>query len=272
MQTVEAVAQENGAVIDALGPHGVAVFPADDDYAPIWQAKADQRRSVCFDLSPSKADGVLGCHEARWESGRWHVVAQGLGVTLKYRLAIAGKHNVKNSLAAAACALSAGVPVDAVVKGLEAFEPVKGRSRALALVVQGRAVTLVDDTYNANPDSVRAAIDVLADLPGPHLLVLGDMGEVGHQGPQFHSEAGRYANTRGIAHLMLLGDASTAAADAFEGALHFGSVDELITEVTATLPRVQSVLVKGSRFMRMERVVNAALAANPVHEERAHAN
>jgi UDP-N-acetylmuramoyl-tripeptide--D-alanyl-D-alanine ligase len=112
-----------------------------------------------------------------------------------YRLHIAGRHNVRNSQAAAACALAAGVPLRAIAQGLEGFEPVKGRSRAVTVTVGGHAITLVDDTYNANPDSVRAALDVLAELPGPRLAVLGDMGEVGTQGPQFHAEVGGHART-----------------------------------------------------------------------------
>ena len=180
-----------------------------------------------------------------------------MGCELHYRLAIAGRHNVKNSLAAAAAALSAGVSAAAVVQGLQVFEPVKGRSKALLLSVQGREVTLVDDTYNANPDSVRAAIDVLAELPGPRLLVLGDMGEVGHQGPEFHAEAGRYAKAKGIEHVLTLGELAQVAASVFDGAQHCDSVETLVGHMQTLLPKLHSVLVKGSRFMRMERVVQA---------------
>jgi UDP-N-acetylmuramoyl-tripeptide--D-alanyl-D-alanine ligase len=122
----------------------------------------------------------------------------------------------------------------------------------------GRRLTLLDDTYNANPDSVRAAIDVLAELPGPRLAVLGDMGEVGTQGPQFHAEVGDHARTRGIDQLFTLGEQSTA----MKGR-HFADIDSLIAEVLAELPRTASVLVKGSRFMKMERVVEAVLKGNP---------
>ena len=114
------------------------------------------------------------------------------------RLRIAGRHNVRNALAAAACAVAAGVPLDAIARGLEAFEPVGGRSRAITVTVGGRVLTLIDDSYNANPDSVRAAIEVLAELPGPRLLALGDMGEVGEQGLAFHDEVLRHALARGI--------------------------------------------------------------------------
>jgi len=162
---------------------------------------------------------------------------------------------VRNSLAAAACALAAGAPLAAIASGLEAFEPVKGRSRALSLMFGGRPVTLVDDTYNANPDSARAAIDVLAELPGPRLAVLGDMGEVGGQGPQFHAEVGEHAHERGIDKLFTLGEQSRA----MKGT-HFDSVEALNAAVLAELPNTTSVLVKGSRFMKMERVVEAICA------------
>ena len=265
MQTVQAVAQENGAVLAALGPQGVAVFPSDDEYTAVWQALAGTRRSVEFALatgSDVKTD-ALGCVSAQWAQGAWLVHGRGMGADLHYRLAIAGRHNVKNSLAAAACALAAGVSVDAVQRGLEAFIPVKGRSRAIALQVKGHELTLVDDTYNANPDSVRAAIDVLAELPGPRLLVLGDMGEVGQQGPEFHAEAGRYAQSKGIEQLMALGDLTKSSAGAFAGAQHFDCVDALNAAVGTALPQLGSVLVKGSRFMRMERVVEFVIGETP---------
>ena len=265
MHTVRAVALENGSVITPVGHDGVAVFPSDDEFTPIWQALAGTRRAVTFAMDAKaghNADvNALGCVHAHWSGGAWQVQAQGMGVELQYHLAIAGRHNVKNSLAAAACALAAGVPVQAVVDGLQAFEPVKGRSRALLLAVQGHEVTLIDDTYNANPDSVRAAIDVLVDLPGPRLLVLGDMGEVGHQGPQFHAEAGRYAHAKGIEHVFTLGELAQVASSACEGARHFNSVESLIDSVKDELPRMRSVLVKGSRFMRMERVVEAVIGS-----------
>jgi UDP-N-acetylmuramoyl-tripeptide--D-alanyl-D-alanine ligase len=189
-----------------------------------------------------------------------------------FRLAIAGLHNVKNALGALACCIAAGVPLDAIVHGLESFEAVKGRSRALSVRLQGRAITVIDDTYNANPDSVRAAIDVLADLPAPHLLVLGDMGEVGDQGPEFHAEIGEYAAERGIETLLCMGDLMRYGAAVFPGARHCANVDALNSYVLAELPSYRSVLVKGSRFMKMERVVEAVQAqATAPNKETAHA-
>ncbi len=274
MHTVRAVALENGSVITPVGPQGVVVFPRDDEFTSVWEILAGKRRTVTFALDRAVGPDALGCVHADWTAGAWQVHARGLGRELHYRLAIAGRHNVKNSLAAAAAALAAGVSDEAVIAGLQAFEPVKGRSKAMLLSVKGRGVTLVDDTYNANPDSVRAAIDVLADLPGPRLLVLGDMGEVGHQGPHFHAEAGRYAKARGIEHLLTLGEQAQMATNSFEGALHFNSVETLIDALKDDLPRLHSVLVKGSRFMRMERVVEAVqsmVVSTPAQPERRHA-
>jgi UDP-N-acetylmuramoyl-tripeptide--D-alanyl-D-alanine ligase len=267
MQTIEAVAQENGSVIASLGSAGIAVFPADDAYTSLWRGMAGTRRTLTFSMQEIDTNDTLVCKSAHWSDGAWQVQAQGLGHTLQYRLAIAGRHNVLNSLAAAACALAAGASAVDVERGLCAFEPVKGRSRAVALSVQGRNVTVVDDSYNANPDSVKAAIDVLAELPGPRVLVLGDMGEVGHQGPAFHAEAGRYAQARGIEHLLTLGDQGRVTADAFPGAVHFASMESLQAALPSALVHAHSVLVKGSRFMRMERVVAALMQLHtPIQE------
>ena len=271
MHTVQAVAQENGSVITSLPPQGVAVFPSDDPHTDVWRGLAGSRRTVGFSMDAQASDAQLGCAQAQWSDGAWQVQARGRGVELRYRLSIAGRHNVKNSLAAAACALAAGVAADAVERGLAAFLPVKGRSRALSLNVDGRVCTLVDDTYNANPDSVHAAIDVLADLPGPRLLVLGDMGEVGSDGPQLHAEAGRYAQARGIEHVLVIGALTQYTSDNCVLALHFETMDALHIAVNALLPTVNSILVKGSRFMRMERVVDALQAHNLAVKELAHA-
>lgn len=261
MQTVQAVAEENGSVIGRLPVGGTAVFPADEDFTPLWTDLAGPRRMARFALQATASTQDLVCHAAHWTDGAWLVQAYGMGCALNFRLSIAGRHNVKNALAAAACALSAGVSVDAVVRGLEAFVPVKGRSRALALQMPDRSRTLVDDSYNANPDSVRAAIAVLAELPAPRLLVLGDMGEVGEQGPAFHTEAGLEAKASGIEQLFAIGELAKSAVAAFPGARHFASIEELNSAVLQVLPQLSSLLVKGSRFMRMERVVEAVCAA-----------
>jgi UDP-N-acetylmuramoyl-tripeptide--D-alanyl-D-alanine ligase len=257
MATVAAVARENGAVIEALDENGTAVFPADDDYSEVWRQLAGSRKTLTF-AAPGVARGDADVTAtAEWTGSCWNVVAQTPAGPVEFGLQIAGKHNVKNALAATACTLAVGVPLPFVAAGLSAFAPVKGRSRAMGINVGGHGLTLIDDTYNANPDSMRAAIEVLAELPGPRLLVIGDMGEVGDQGPQFHDEAGRLARERGVDQLFALGAQSAGAAASFGGGRHFADIDGLNAAVLGELPRCGSVLVKGSRFMKMERVVQA---------------
>jgi len=254
------------------------VFPHDDAFTALWAEMAREgatRRAMHFG---DHADADIALAHAQWQGDAWDIgVRTPLG-TLSARLSIAGRHNVINALAASACALAAGVSLEHIAQGLTAFRPVKGRSRASARVLaDGHAFTLVDDSYNANPDSVRAAIDVLAALPGPRLLVLGDMGEVGTQGPRFHAEVGAYARERGIETLLALGHEMAHGIDAFgtsdetarADAAHFDDdIDALNAAVLQRLPAVRSVLVKGSRFMKMERVAQAIAALAQEQQER----
>jgi UDP-N-acetylmuramoyl-tripeptide--D-alanyl-D-alanine ligase len=256
MGTVEAVARENGEVIASLPADGVAVFPADDEFALVWRALAGKRSVLTFAFENADITATFV-----WQGGAWQVTASTPLGQLRYALHMAGKHNVKNSLAAVACAVAANVPLSHIQSGLEAFSAVAGRSRTASLLIQGHAVTLVDDTYNANPDSVIAAIDMLMDLPAPRLLILGDMGEVGDQGPAFHAEVGAYAKARGIDAFWTLGDLCSHA-----GGQHFSDIESLLAMLgdlpSALLAAPQggtlnpaAILVKGSRFMKMERVV-----------------
>lgn len=279
MHTVEAVARENGSVFASLPADGVAIFPAGDTYTALWQSLAEGRRCITFGDG-----GDVRCTEATWVRGAWDVTLATPQGSIVTQLHIAGRHNVTNALAAAACAGAAGVPLAVIARGLEAFTPVKGRSRAFSVQRAGREITVVDDTYNANPDSMRAAIDVLAELPGPQLMVLGDMGEVGDQGPQFHAEAGAQARAAGIALLFALGAQSVHAVAAYgdsegvdkgagEGrACHFNDMSALLTAVRDALPTVGSVLVKGSRFMKMEQVVEAISTTTSGTEQSARPN
>jgi UDP-N-acetylmuramoyl-tripeptide--D-alanyl-D-alanine ligase len=257
MASVEAVARENGAAIEALGASGTAVYPADDDHAPLWHQLAGARPQLTFALQGA-ADFTTDALWVSDETGdHWALVLHTPAGSTSLALRAAGRHNVRNALAAATCALAAGAPLAAVKRGLEAFEPIKGRSQSKRATLHGVRVELVDDSYNANPDSVRAAIDVLAAMHAPRLLLLGDMGEVGDRGPAFHAEVGAYARERGIDHLWCAGPQSAEAARAFGSqARHFADVPALIA-ARADLPAAASVLVKGSRFMAMERVVHA---------------
>ena len=251
MDGVEAVARENGSVIAALGPQGTVVIPADDAFTPLWREMAGARRLIRFG---SKATGADVSAHAQWQADalRWNLTLHTPAGQIATTLAMPGEHNLRNALAACACALAAGAPLAAVGQGLADFAPVAGRSQALALQVQGRALTLIDDSYNANPDSVLAAIEVLAAMPAPRWLLLGDMGEVGAQGPQFHAEVGERARARGIEQVWTVGALSKHVA----AHRHFSAMPELLQALSAAPPAV-SVLVKGSRFMKMEQVVQA---------------
>jgi len=250
MHTVEAVARENGSVIQALPRDGIAVFPMDDAYSDIWRELAAPRRTVQFGLDSGADVHADQIHaEPSHTTCRLHAAQASAAVTL----AVPGLHNLRNALAAAACAGAAGAPLSAMVQGLEAFDPVRGRMRPLPL---GNGLQLIDDTYNANPDSVRAAIDVLARLPGKKVLVLGDMAEVGQDSPALHAEAGAYARECGIGVLLSFGPEAAHASRAFgPGADAFESIEVLVECLVALGPA--NILVKGSRSTRMERVVRA---------------
>jgi UDP-N-acetylmuramoyl-tripeptide--D-alanyl-D-alanine ligase len=262
MSSVEAVARENGSVIQALGADGMAVIPAHDAHTPLWRELAGARRVLSFG-----ADGDADVTAAAsWQAprGAWDLTLHTPAGRASTVLHQAGRHNVHNALAATAAALAAGAPLAAVAQGLAAFRPVAGRSQTLTLHRGGHAVTLIDDSYNANPDSVLAAIDVLATLPAPRWLVLGDMGEVGEQGPAFHAEVGAHARRRGIEQVWTAGTLCAHVG----GARHFDTVAALL-QALPEAPAAASVLVKGSRFMKMEQVVQALQAAPP--REAGHA-
>ena len=274
MASVEAVARENGAVLAALPAQGTAVFPADDAYTPLWRTLAGARATLSFGEHGADVQ-LIG---AEWIDGAWSLRIHTPQGAFETRLRIAGRHHVRNALAATACALAVGVPLAAIAAGLADFEPVAGRCRTRVLTLHGARWTVVDDTYNANPDSVRAAIDMLAALPGPRWLLLGDMGEVGAQAFAFHREVLQHALAQGIERVWLLGDWMGQAAATLDAAplrlQHFATVEALLSALPAALPAGGgSVLVKGSRFMRMERVVAALVAihARADEEEAPHA-
>jgi len=256
LQSTEATARENGAVLAALPPDGIAVFAADDACAPIWRGLAGLRRTIDFAM---RGQATLTVAYRASASGSELRISTPAG-PIETSLALAGAHNVHNALAAAACGLGLGLPPQAISAGLAGFRGVPGRGTRSTM--PGGAV-VIDDSYNANPDSVRAAIDLLAGQPPPRLLVLGDMGEVGSQGPAFHREIGSYAQARGIDALLATGELSRETVAAFgPGARHFGEVAALIEAVRQAAGAGGTALVKGSRFMRMERVVQAVVGGS----------
>ena len=257
MHSVAEVANEHGSLLRALPAGGIAVLNADDAHVELWRevvAACSGVRAIEFGLDHAAA--VSG-HGRAADFGSIIEVGTPVGEVV-VELSAPGRHSMANALAATAAAVAAGLPLDAVQRGLRAFRPVAGR---MATRWTDSRVMVIDDTYNANPDSVQAAIAVLASRPAPRWLVLGDMGEVGTDGPAFHREAGRDARAAGIDCLYTVGALAAGASAAFgDGGRHFASVEDLAQHLVTTATRGTTVLVKGSRFMRMERVV-AALTA-----------
>lgn len=254
--TVEEVAQEKGCLYEALGAAGIAVINADDSQSGYWRARNLERPTVTFGID--HAADVRGSCTLRGFGSHLEIhTSQG---TLEVELQVPGMHNARNAVGAAAACLAAGVSPQAVVDGLQNFTGTPGRLQRRS--GPGGAVIL-DDSYNANPDSVRAGIDVLATMPGHTWLVLGDMGEVGGSSAQVHDEIGGYAKSKGIDGLFALGDMSAIAARNFgEGGFHFHSPEALVKALATRLGADSVVLVKGSRFMRMERVADALVAVH----------
>lgn len=257
MGSLEAIASEKGSIYSGLDEDGIAVFNADDRWADLWRAQSRGLGVMTFGLEQT-AD-VTGRSTLHGLENRLNVCApQGQFEVL---LALPGQHNARNALAAATACLAAGVSLEAVQAGLAGFRGLKGRLQRRAALHDS---VLLDDTYNANPDSVRAGIDVLATTIGKKVLVLGDMGEIGEMSAQFHDEIGGYAKSQGIDRLFALGEASALAAHNFgSGGEHYTHVDKLVEALTAELTPETTVLVKGSRFMRMERVANAISVPAP---------
>ncbi|MFM2087749.1 MAG: hypothetical protein RLZZ237_2618 [Pseudomonadota bacterium] len=277
MHTVEAVARENGAALSALAVDGVAVFPHGDEFTPLWRELAGARRVISFGLS--KEADVSCTHRAAEDFGSdlFISVRDEDGGVRQFFVALqaAGEHNVRNALAAAACAIGAGISLEQIKQGLEAFAPVAGR---LQKKRAANGATIIDDTYNANPDSVRAAIDVLAASAAPRILVLGEMGEVGTQGQQFHEEIGAYAAAKGIEHVLATGGLTRYAVNAVKAgaSLDSGTVVEYFEQFDGLLAALDAhlagrsdatVLIKGSRFMKMERAVQHLIGSNNSNKE-----
>jgi len=248
------VADTKGAIYDALPSGGVAVINADDAFAPYFAERAHGRRLIRFGLDATAdvtaRDVVLG-------SDRAHFVLVTPDGEIDITLALPGRHNVLNALAAASLALGVGAPLHAIREGLAAARSVAGRLVTHRLP---SGATLIDDSYNANPGSLNAAIETLANAGGENWLVLGDMRELGADAQLLHAEAGRRAKVAGITRLFTLGPLSAAAAQAFgSGAEHFDTHSALAEALRSALKSDVRVLVKGSRGSAMDKVVGALL-------------
>jgi UDP-N-acetylmuramoyl-tripeptide--D-alanyl-D-alanine ligase len=257
--SLEGAARAEGEMVAELPASGVAVINADDAYASLWRASTAAQvvtfglrteadfhpRNLSFDVN---AEGFTTRFRLRSPTG-------GIDIAL----AVAGRHNVLNALAAAAAAMSAGATLKQVAAGLASMRAVKGRLQFRRTVA---GAWLIDDSYNANPSSARAALEVLSELPGRRWLVLGDMAELGSFADSSHREIGELAQTLGIERLYTFGNLAALAAEAFgPGAERFGDVAALTQALSASLAPDVRLLIKGSRVNRLERVVDALAPA-----------
>jgi UDP-N-acetylmuramoyl-tripeptide--D-alanyl-D-alanine ligase len=247
--SLEAIAKAKGEIFEGLSDDGVAVINADDRFATLWKNLIGNRKTLTFGLeNPADvtADYILEADNSlldlRTPQGK-----------CKLTLPAPGLHNVMNALAASSAALAMGVSLQNIATGLQNYTGVKGRLQVLKGLHDS---TVIDDTYNANPSSMKAAIDVLSAKPGKKILVLGDMGELGDDAPALHAEIGAYAKSAAIDTLLTLGNNSAQMAQKFgDGAQHYATLDALVADLISAMQAGSTVLVKGSRFMAMERVV-----------------
>lgn len=254
----ENIAKAKGEIFAGLAADGVAVINADSDFADYWRGLNPARRVLSFGMQ--QAADVQG--EMLDGDSQFKLSFQGESVEVT--LAVPGAHNVMNALAAAASCLAAGVSLTEVAQGLARFAGVKGRLQQKTAACGAR---LIDDTYNANPDSMKAALDVLSSLGANTVFVMGDMGELGADAEAMHAQIGRYAKDRGIRQFYALGTLTKAAAQAFgPKAQHFESLPSLVEALNQAVTAQDIVLVKGSRFMQMERVVQALVEAQATEQ------
>lgn len=244
---VAAIARAKGEIYAGLKDDGIAIVNADDPHARLWRDLAGTHPVMSFGLG-EQAD-------VRIRSSAGPLLLQTPVGAIETLLQVPGEHNRRNAAAAATLALALGVDAAAIAQGLANYGGVKGRLQSHAGILGAR---LIDDTYNANPDSVQAAIQVLAGCPGQRILVLGDMGELGADAVNLHREVGDKARIAGIDRLLCLGEMTLNTVQAFgEGGMHFERIEELLAEIECALAPDVTVLVKGSRFMKMERVVQS---------------
>jgi UDP-N-acetylmuramoyl-tripeptide--D-alanyl-D-alanine ligase len=254
----DGVARGKGEIIASLGADGVAILNADDVYFDKWKAMAGDRPVLSFGFGDAAdvrglADSVQSVGGADGFQTRFEL--EYLGVRHALSLNLAGRHNIANALAAAASCLALGVDFAQIAEGLSRVQPVAGRIQPLRA---GNGALLINDTYNANPSSFKAALDVLLELPGEPWIALGAFGELGETSGNLHTELGLLAKSSGVARLYATGSNADLAVDAFgAGAKFFASQEELIKQLQEELRGDIALLVKGSRSQHMERVIEA---------------
>lgn len=250
--TIAGVARAKAEIFSGLDKNGIAIINADDDFADLWRASTKTFRSISFGLEQDADITARSITPSTTGDGTDFVLRTPAG-EIEVSLKLLGRHNVMNALAASACAMGLNIDPDFIRKGLQNIKPVKGRLQKKNGLHQS---TVIDDTYNANPGSLAAALNVVQPFTGRHWLALGDMGELGAGAEALHAEAGKIAKRSGIEKLFAVGPLSRAAVSAFgAGAQHFSDVAPLIDQVRSEIAPDVTILVKGSRTMQMERVV-----------------
>jgi len=257
-ETVEAIAREKGALFEGLASDGIAVMNADDLYADLWKTLAGDRRVITF--GRNKKSDVMARDVEFNVAGQATFNLLFSDQSVKVTLPLLGEHNVMNALCASAMALALNVPLEEIKIGLETAQPEYGR------LIEKKGLfgaTVIDDSYNANPLSVKAAITLLLHRSSHSILVLGDMGELGDQADFFHSDIGRFAKSAGLEKIFCYGKYSIKTAHAFgKNAQHFENHQALIDALKKSLTSDTTVLVKGSRSMQMEKVVEALISVS----------
>ena len=262
----ENIAKAKGEIFAGLSNDGIAVINADDDYADYWKALNVGKTIVTFGLSrPADISAVF-----IEKDGLSEVQLSTPSGSVSFNLAVLGKHNISNALAASAAAVALGITNADIARGLTNMQAVYGRLQRKAGF---NGAVLIDDTYNANPDSMKAAIDVLAATKSDTIFVMGDMAELGENATQMHADIGLYAKQKGIQQFFTFGDLSVKASQAFgvqgldKDAQHFSSLESLVDTLKAQMKQGVTVLVKGSRFMQMERAIKEILGKETVSNQ-----
>ena len=252
------IAQAKGEIFTGLQKDGIAIINADDTYKDYWKSLNPDKTIITFGFN--QADNVSATYtesDGAENTGISKVTLNTPTGSVTFSLAMLGKHNISNALAASACAVALGISNSDIAHGLSNMQAVKGRLQRKAGF---NGASLIDDTYNANPDSMKAAIDVLAAQKGDTIFVMGDMAELGADAPQMHADIGAYAKQKGVQTLFTFGELSAQASATFGSeAQHFDALETLLDKLRSAMHKYVTVLVKGSRFMQMERVVNAII-------------
>ncbi|RTZ58174.1 MAG: UDP-N-acetylmuramoyl-tripeptide--D-alanyl-D-alanine ligase [Gammaproteobacteria bacterium] len=250
--SLENVARAKGEILQGLGADGIAVLNADDAFFPLWKELAGARRIISFGLADAADVSVsIASSQSRALAGERMRMRTPRG-EVDIRLPLPGQHNVMNALAAAAAALAGGASLEQIRQGLENMQPVAGR---LVVLTDVNGATILDDSYNANPASMAAALDVLAGYPGEKILVMGDMGELGEDSLEQHEQIGVLAKSKGVDRLLAVGEQSRLAVEAFGGGGRwFEDQTVLLAALQPRLNNDTAVLVKGSRASRMDRI------------------